>query len=111
MRSIHVKPIVALLAVAVLFGYTATLSAKDEELKPQTDCPVMGKKIKDSKFVDHEDHRYFFCCSTCMRKFKKSPAKYIKRMEKAGIAPAKTPVEDDEKDSEAKDSEPKREGS
>tara|TARA_B100000809_G_scaffold63317_1_gene60020 strand:- start:1417 stop:1737 length:321 start_codon:yes stop_codon:yes gene_type:complete len=106
MNSRSVKPIVAIVAVVVLFVGPSMLLAKDAVLKAQTKCPVMGKKMKASKFVDHEDHRYFFCCNSCMSKFKKDPAKYIKHMEDAGIAAAKTPSE-----GEKKESEPKREGS
>jgi YHS domain-containing protein len=106
MSSRSLKPIVAIVAVVVLFVGPSMLLAKDAVLKAQTKCPVMGKEMKTSKFVDHEEHRYFFCCNSCMSKFKKAPAKYVKRMEDAGIAAAKTPSE-----GEKKESEPKREGS
>jgi YHS domain-containing protein len=53
--------------------------------KPQTHCPVMGGKIIKKVFADHKGKRVYFCCAGCIPAFKKSPEKYIKKLEAAGI--------------------------
>jgi Fe-S oxidoreductase len=58
----------------------------------QTVCPVMGGKINKAQFVDHEGKRIYICCAGCSGALKKDPAKYIKKMEKAGITLDTTPA-------------------
>lgn len=52
---------------------------------PQTTCPVMGGKIDKKLFVDHAGKRIYVCCRGCIAAVKADPAKYIKKMESAGI--------------------------
>lgn len=59
--------------------------------KPQTKCPVMGGAINKDAYVDHGGYRVYFCCPGCDRAFKKDPDKYIRKMQKDGIALEKTP--------------------
>jgi len=67
----------------------APKGAKAAEGNAQTTCPVMGGKIVKTIFADHDGKRVYFCCAGCDGKFKADPAKYIKKMEDAGIVLAK----------------------
>jgi len=53
--------------------------------KPQTSCPVLGKKINKEIFADHDGKRAYFCCNDCMEKFKKNPRQYIRKLEEQGV--------------------------
>ena len=64
---------------------------------PQTTCPVMGGKINKKSFLDHKGKRIYICCAGCLAPLKKDPAKYIKKMEDAGITLDATPVPLDKK--------------
>ncbi len=59
---------------------------------PQTTCPVMGGKIVRSLYADHDGKRVYFCCGGCDSRFKRSPARYISKLEKKGVTLEKTPV-------------------
>jgi uncharacterized membrane protein/YHS domain-containing protein len=41
-----------------------------------TICPVSGKPIDPTKFIDFEGKRIAFCCDNCPKEFQKDPAKY-----------------------------------
>jgi len=60
--------------------------------KEQTNCPVMGGKIDKKFYADHDGKRVYFCCVGCVEPFKKEPAKYIKKLEDAGIELTKVPA-------------------
>jgi YHS domain-containing protein len=60
--------------------------------KPQTSCPVMGGTVDKSLYADHDGKRVYFCCAGCIETFKKDPAKYIKKLDDAGVALAKVPT-------------------
>lgn len=67
--------------------------------KPQTVCPVLGTPIDKSLFVDYQGKRIYVCCTACLNKVRKNPARYIEKIEKAGesveiIHAAKTPGSD-----------------
>ncbi|NQU39552.1 MAG: hypothetical protein HQ523_06335 [Lentisphaerae bacterium] len=55
----------------------------------QTTCPVMGGKIKQDLYVDHEGKRVYVCCKGCIAKLQKDPLKYIAKMEAEGVTVAK----------------------
>lgn len=55
----------------------------------QTTCPVMGGKIKKDIYADHDGKRVYFCCNGCIPAFKSDPAKFIKKLEDAGVVLAK----------------------
>ncbi len=65
--------------------------------KPQTTCPVMGRKIDKKIYVDHERRRIYFCCLACIDTFKKNPEKYVKKLLDAGVTLARTPAEAEKK--------------
>jgi YHS domain-containing protein len=62
--------------------------------KAQETCPVMGGKINRDIFVDHEGKRVYLCCKGCIAEFKKDPAKYIKKLEDAGVTIEAAPAPD-----------------
>ena len=43
-------------------------------------CPVMGETKKKSDMIayDHQGQTYYFCCPSCVTKFKAHPEKYTK---------------------------------
>lgn len=57
----------------------------EEELKPQTTCPVMGGKINKDLYVDADGRRIYVCCKGCIGAVKKNPEKYIEKLEEKGV--------------------------
>ncbi len=57
----------------------------------QSKCPVLGGKIDQKVYADYQGKRVYFCCSGCIREFKKDPEKYLKKMDAEGVTVAKTP--------------------
>ena len=58
----------------------------------QKSCPFMTDEPIDKKiYADHDGKRVYFCCKKCQAKFKKDPAKYIKKIQDQGIALEKAP--------------------
>jgi YHS domain-containing protein len=65
-----------LAAVLVLVASTAL----GKQPKVQKYCPVMTKDEidpKESKSVDYKGVKIYFCCDTCVGKFKRDPAAYL----------------------------------
>lgn len=58
---------------------------EENKKKPQTTCPVMGGKINKDIYADYEGKRVYFCCKSCVAKFKEDPEKYIKKLEKENV--------------------------
>ena len=47
----------------------------------QTTCPVMpGTAVNEKFFADYQGKRIYFCCSACIRAFKKHPERYLKNL-------------------------------
>ena len=46
----------------------------------QTSCPVMGRAIDESIFVEHGDRRVYFCCVACESTFKRAPAVFLAKL-------------------------------
>jgi YHS domain-containing protein len=45
-----------------------------------TRCPVSGEVFvvtADSTYLDHEGQDVYFCCSSCIRRFQRDPARYL----------------------------------
>jgi YHS domain-containing protein len=53
----------------------------------QTVCPVSGKKIDRSIFVDVQGQRVYFCCPKCPPQFTAKPDAYFAKMAAAGVVP------------------------
>ena len=67
----------------------------------QTTCPIMGGAIRKDIYADYDGKRVYFCCNGCVSTFKSDPAKYIKKLEDAGVTIEKAPA-GSTKESEAK---------
>lgn len=48
----------------------------------QTKCPVNGKPIDKTLFVDYQGRRVYFESEKCMDKFSEKPAKYLAKLDK-----------------------------
>lgn len=69
---------------------TKTTTAKDKpQTSFQTNCPVMGGAVDKNLYVDHDGKRIFACCPACLDKIKEDPAKYITKLEDAGVTMAR----------------------
>ena len=59
----------------------------------QTTCPVMeGNPINRDIYADYDGTRVYFCCHACVATFKEDPAKYIGKLEDAGVVLEKAPA-------------------
>lgn len=77
-----------LLGLVAVFSVQAAYGDGPEaavDLQSQTTCPVMGGKINKNIFADHDGKRVYFCCPACLQTFKDDPAKYVKKLEDAGV--------------------------
>lgn len=59
---------------------------------PQANCPVTGKPINTSIYIDYNGKRIYFCCNACPEAFKKNPEEYMKKMESEGVELEKAPA-------------------
>ena len=87
----------------ILFGFetveardaqTVVTVAAEKTVKKQTVCPIMGGAVETDIYADANGKRVYFCCKGCIAEFKKDPAKYIDKLEKAGVTLDKSPTED-----------------
>ena len=47
------------------------------QFEKQVFCVVMpGNHVKEKFFADYRGERIYFCCRSCVRRFKKKPEKY-----------------------------------
>jgi YHS domain-containing protein len=76
-----IRKLLVLAAAALL---AASAYAAD---KPQTTCPTTGKPIDKSKFVEAQGQKVYFCCDSCVAKFKKDPEPVFAKFAKEGIVP------------------------
>lgn len=58
-------------------GPQAKHVSKDAELPL---CPVMGDPVDFNVKVDTDNGPIYFCCQSCVKKFKKNPAKYADKV-------------------------------
>jgi hypothetical protein len=87
LKTLTATVLIAAFAAAPLAGYAA--DTKDEKAKPypMDTCVVSGEKLgagdmKTYTFV-HEGQEVKLCCKSCLKDFKKDPAKYLKKIEDA----------------------------
>ncbi len=64
----------------------APVVAKEDVVKPQTLCPVMGGKVTD-EYVDVKGVRVYVCCPGCVGKIKADPDKYLAKIRANGETP------------------------
>lgn len=65
-----------------------------QSVKRQTVCPVMGGQVNTNLFVDYDGSRVYLCCTGCPAEFKKTPAKYVAKLEKDGVTLDRAPTAD-----------------
>jgi YHS domain-containing protein len=90
----RMKKIICILAIA-FFAAGSVLGAVQTVCAgtPQTKCPVLGNPINKDVYADYEGKRVYFCCTECLKEFKKDPGKYVKKLEDEGVELEKTPKE------------------
>jgi YHS domain-containing protein len=80
------KSILSAIALLVSPSIFAAETSKKEEVKPYKPdtCIVSDEKLgemgKPYVFV-HEGREIKLCCKSCLKKFDKEPAKYLKKLE------------------------------
>ncbi len=92
---------VTLLSLAILAGPLAALAGDTVDQKPKADqksnaklkpyklktCIVSGDKLGgdmgEPVVYEYEGREIKFCCKSCIKDFKKEPAKYVKKIQEA----------------------------
>ena len=84
------KPLIAYVLVAALLAPVASLAADKKADKPKPyplkTCVVSDEKLGemgDAYVFTYEGREIKLCCKSCLKDFKKDPAKYIKKIEAA----------------------------
>lgn len=84
------KPLIASVLVAALLAPVASLAADKKADKPKPyplkTCVVSDEKLGemgDAYVFTYEGREIKLCCKSCLKDFKKDPAKYIKKIEAA----------------------------
>lgn len=94
------KTIKSSVATLLLAGICLPLTAFAEDAKPAAPakpypletCVVSGEKLDEmgKPYVyTHEGREVRFCCKSCLKDFKKDPAKYLKKLDAAEKAAKK----------------------
>lgn len=89
MKSLLIALVAASFAGAALHAEDAVKPAPAAKAYPLDTCAVTGEKLgsmgKPYRHL-HEGKEVQFCCKSCLPKFKKDPAKYLKKVEDAAAA-------------------------
>ena len=91
MKTFKIAVCAALLVTATLGAYAADKDAKAKPY-PLEKCLVSDEKLGEmgKPYVfTHEGHEVQLCCKSCLKDFKKEPAKYMKKLEAAEAKPKK----------------------
>lgn len=76
-----IKAVIALSILLLASGVAQIRAERSEsKSKPQTKCPVSGKKINEKQYVDANGKRIYACCWGCIEKIKDDPGKHIKKI-------------------------------
>ncbi|MBN2013111.1 YHS domain-containing protein [candidate division KSB1 bacterium] len=71
-----------IVAIVIIALIGTMLIAKDNKKADETiTCPVSGETIAKSEAkgpVSYSGTDYYFCCNSCMKKFKENPEKFVK---------------------------------
>ena len=83
----NIKYTIAIIAAALLSCTAAFAESGVPKNYPLQKCPVSDEKLgehgKPVK-VTHEGTDVWLCCKSCLKDFKKDPAKYVKIVKDAG---------------------------
>jgi YHS domain-containing protein len=67
------KYLITAVALSVALAVaTSTNFAQEKEKKYEPKCPVSGKKIDKTKFVEFNGGKVYFCCENCPKKFEEA---------------------------------------
>lgn len=76
--------------------YAAKVEAQRKALaalpRIQTKCPVSGKPIDKSAFIEQDGKKIYFCCKNCPGLYQKEPAKYKAKLEASFTYQTRCPV-------------------
>lgn len=80
--------LIAAFAAAPLVSFAAdTKNDKGKKPYPLETCVVSGEKLGEGGMktytFTHEGQEVKLCCKSCMKDFKKDPAKYMKKIQEA----------------------------
>ena len=86
LKTLTALALIVTFAAAPLAGFAA--EKKDEKAKayPLDKCVVSDEKLGEmgKPYVfKHEGREVQLCCKSCLKDFKKDPAKYLKKIEEA----------------------------
>lgn len=86
-KAITATVLIAAFAAAPLAGFAGEKKEEKAKPYPMDTCVVSGEKLgsggmKVYTFV-HEGQEVKLCCKSCLKDFKKDPAKYLKKIEDA----------------------------
>ena len=76
-----------LLVLVGVLAVTVAPSARADDLKPQTTCPIMGGKINPEVYVDVAGYRFYACCPACLPKIEADSAEALATLEERGEKP------------------------
>ncbi len=87
--------IIIITLILVCFASLAvTGSSCVEGTNQQEKCPVMGYPINKDIYVDYQGKRIYFCCPSCLEKFRQEPENYIKKLKDQRIELENAPGSD-----------------
>jgi YHS domain-containing protein len=109
------KQITLVLLMFLAFGAMSQAQKKEKAKVQKTEvikeakmiCPVTGEEADPEVSFVHKGTKYYFCCTGCIGKFKKDPAKFIKASSKNVFDPCDDEGEKAKKVEPAKPEEPK----
>jgi len=86
LKTITATVLVAAFATAPFASFAG--DSKDQNTKPYPldTCVVSGEKLGEhgkAYVFKHERREIKLCCKSCLKDFKKDPAKYLKKIEEA----------------------------
>lgn len=85
-KTLSITLAITLLTIGSMFAET-----DESKTMSQTICPVMtfgdiGCSVaKKDIYTDFKGKRIYFCSKECVEKFKKTPEKYIQKLESKGV--------------------------
>ena len=86
LKSLITSALLVSLCAAPLAGFAADKTTAKPKPYTLKTCPVSDEKLGemgDAYVFVHEGREIKLCCKSCLKDFKKDPAKYIKKIEQA----------------------------
>lgn len=91
MKQFTATVLAAGILLAPLFGFAEEKKAEKKPYPLKT-CVVSDEKLGemgDPYVYKHEGREIQFCCKSCLKDFKKDPARYLKKLDQAEKAAKK----------------------